>query len=151
MQLTRYTDFGIRILMYLAVQPERESLFRIAEVTSVFELSSNHVAKIIHQLGKMGYLQTVRGKSGGFRLAKVADKVLIGQLVRDLENTLSPIDCESPYCRFTPICQLKGVLAQAVTAYLAVLDQYTLADIVANKSEILSTLPDLSISVLQID
>ena len=84
MQLTRYTDFGIRILMYLAVQSERETLFRIAEVTSVFDLSSNHVAKIIHQLGKMGYLQTVRGKSGGFRLAKPADEVVIGQLVRRL-------------------------------------------------------------------
>jgi Rrf2 family nitric oxide-sensitive transcriptional repressor len=151
MQLTRYTDFGIRILMYLAVQSERESLFRIAEVTSVFDLSSNHVAKIIHQLGKKGYLQTVRGKSGGFRLAKAADEVLIGQLVRDLEHSLSPIDCDSPYCRFTPICKLKGVLGQAVTAYLAVLDQYTLADIVSNKTEILSTLPDLSISVLQLD
>ncbi|MBB1318463.1 Rrf2 family transcriptional regulator [Shewanella sp. SR43-4] len=151
MQLTRYTDFGIRILMYLAVQSERETLFRIAEVTSVFDLSSNHVAKIIHQLGKMGYLQTVRGKSGGFRLAKPADEVLIGQLVRDLEHSLAPIDCESPYCRFTPICRLKGVLAQAVSAYLVVLDQYTLADIVANKSEILATLPDLSISVLQVE
>ncbi|QDE32980.1 MULTISPECIES: Rrf2 family transcriptional regulator [Shewanella] len=151
MQLTRYTDFGIRILMYLAVQPERESLFRIAEVTSVFDLSSNHVAKIIHQLGKLGYLHTVRGKSGGFRLAKAADDVLLGQLVRDLEHSLAPIDCESPYCRFTTVCRLKGILGQAVAAYLAVLDQYTLTDIVANRTDILSTLPDLSISVLQLD
>ncbi|WP_350432058.1 Rrf2 family transcriptional regulator [Shewanella sp. H8] len=151
MQLTRYTDFGIRILMYLAVQPERESLFRIAEVTSVFDLSSNHVAKIIHQLGKLGYLHTVRGKSGGFKLAKAAEDVLLGQLVRDLEHSLAPIDCESPYCRFTPVCRLKGILGQAVAAYLNVLDQYTLTDIVANKTDILSTLPDLSISVLQLD
>jgi len=151
MQLTRYTDFGIRILMYLAVQTERESLFRIAEVTSVFDLSSNHVAKIIHQLGKMGYLQTVRGKSGGFKLAKAPSNILIGQLVRDLEHSLAPIDCESPYCRFTSICKLKSVLGQAVAAYLAVLDEYTLADIVSNKTDILSTLPDLSISVLHLD
>ncbi|MGI2172453.1 Rrf2 family transcriptional regulator [Shewanella sp. MF05960] len=151
MQLTRYTDFGIRILMYLAVQPERETLFRIAEVTSVFDLSSNHVAKIIHQLGKLGYLQTIRGKSGGFKLAKTADQLHLGQLIRDLEHSLAPIDCESPYCRFTPICKLKGVLGKAVAAYLAVLDQYTLADIVDNRSDILATLPDLSISVLQLD
>ena len=151
MQLTRYTDFGIRILMYLAVQPERESLFRIAEVTSVFDLSSNHVAKIIHQLGKLGYLHTVRGKSGGFKLAKETDDVMLGQLVRDLEHSLAPIDCESPYCRFTPVCRLKSILGQAVAAYLDVLDQYSLTDIVANKTDILSTLPDLSISVLQLD
>ena len=151
MQLTRYTDFGIRILMYLAVQPERESLFRIAEVTCVFDLSSNHVAKIIHQLGRLGYLQTVRGKNGGFRLAKTAAELNLGQLVRNLEHSLAPIDCESPYCRFSPICKLKGVLAQAVAAYLAVLDNYTLADIVDNKEDILATLPDLSISVLQLD
>lgn len=151
MQLTRYTDFGIRILMYLAVQPERESLFRIAEVTSVFDLSSNHVAKIIHQLGKLGYLHTVRGKSGGFKLAKATDDVMLGQLVRDLEHSLAPIDCESPYCRFTPVCRLKSILGQAVAAYLDVLDQYSLTDIVANKTDILSTLPDLSISVLQLD
>ncbi|MDD8060654.1 MULTISPECIES: Rrf2 family transcriptional regulator [Shewanella] len=151
MQLTRYTDFGIRILMYLAVQPERENLFRIAEVTSVFDLSSNHVAKIVHQLGRLGYLHTIRGKSGGFKLAKTASELNLGQLVRDLEHSLAPIDCESPYCRFTPICKLRGVLAQAVSAYLAVLDQYTLADIVANKDDLLASLPDLSISVLQLD
>lgn len=150
MQLTRYTDFGIRTLMYVAVQPEREALFRIAEITEVFDLSSNHVSKIVHHLGKLGYLETIRGKSGGFRLGMPADKINIGALVRELENSLAPIDCSKPYCRFMPSCQLTGVLGEAVAAYLAVLDRYSLLDIVSNKQELLSLLPDETISVLQL-
>ena len=141
MQLTRYTDFGIRTLMYLALYPERESLFRIAEITEVFDLSPNHVSKIVHHLGKSGYLHTVRGKSGGFRLAKTAEEINMGQLVRDLEHSLQPIDCSKPYCCMLPACRLKSVLADAVKAYLSVLDQYTLADVVQNRNELLATLP----------
>lgn len=151
MQLTRYTDFGVRTLMYLAVQPERTALFRIAEITHVFDLSSNHVSKIVHHLGKLGYLETIRGKMGGFRLGKPATEINLGLLVRSLENSLAPIDCSKPYCRFTPACQLKGVLAQAVEAYLNVLDQYSLQDIVSNRNDLLALLPDMSISVLQLD
>ncbi|BCV38704.1 MULTISPECIES: Rrf2 family transcriptional regulator [Shewanella] len=150
MQLTRYTDFGIRTLMYLAIQPERETLFRIAEITEVFDLSPNHVSKIVHHLGKLGYLQTIRGKSGGFRLGMTPELINVGELVRALENSLAPIDCSKPYCRLTPACQLKGVLAQAVDAYLAVLDRYTLADIVSNQQELRALLPDLEIPVLQL-
>lgn len=136
--------------MYLAIQPERETLFRIAEITEVFNLSPNHVSKIVHHLGKLGYLQTIRGKSGGFRLGMTPEKINVGELVRALENSLAPIDCSKPYCRLTPACQLKGVLAQAVNAYLAVLDRYTLADIVSNQQELRALLPDLEIPVLQL-
>jgi Rrf2 family nitric oxide-sensitive transcriptional repressor len=136
--------------MYLAIQPERETLFRIAEITEVFDLSPNHVSKIVHHLGKLGYLQTIRGKSGGFRLGMAPEKINVGELVRALENSLAPIDCSKPYCRLTPACQLKGVLAQAVDAYLAVLDRYTLADIVSNQQELRALLPDLEIPVLQL-
>ncbi|MCG9729115.1 Rrf2 family transcriptional regulator [Shewanella sp. Isolate13] len=149
MQLTRYTDYGLRTLMYLALHSERESLFRISEITEVFDLSANHISKVVHHLGKLGYLQTIRGKSGGFRLAKPAAEINIGQVVRALENSLAPIDCSKPYCLFTPACKLKGVLGDAVDAYLAVLDGYTLDMIVTNKQELKSLLPDLSISILQ--
>jgi Rrf2 family nitric oxide-sensitive transcriptional repressor len=150
MQLTRYTDFGIRTLMYLAVQPDRDTLFRIAEITGVFELSPNHVSKIVHHLGKLGYLETIRGKSGGFRLGMTAGEINVGQLVRDLENSLAPIDCSKPYCRLTPSCQLKGALAEAVAAYLAVLDKYSLEDIVSNRQELLNLLPELNIPILEL-
>ncbi len=150
MQLTRYTDFGIRTLMYLAIQPDREELFRISEITEIFELSPNHVSKIVHHLGKLGYLKTIRGKSGGFRLGMSPKDINVGELVRVLENSLAPIDCSKPYCRLTPSCQLKGVLGDAVAAYLAVLDAYTLYDIVSNRDELKQLLPQLSIPVLQI-
>jgi len=150
MQLTRYTDFGIRTLMYLAIQPDRETLFHISEITDVFELSPNHVSKIVHHLGKLGYLETIRGKSGGFRLGMSPKDINVGELVRVLENSLVPIDCSKPYCRFTPSCQLKGVLGDAVAAYLAVIDAYSLYDIVSNRDELKQLLPELSIPVLQI-
>jgi len=150
MQLTRYTDYGIRILMYMAVQQDRQELFRIAEVTKVFELSPNHVSKIIHHLGKSGYLQTVRGKAGGFRLARPSAEINLGQLVRTLEHSLAPVDCAKPYCILTPACQLRDVLGQAVAAYLGVLDGYNLADIVSNGPELLKLLPDPAISILQL-
>lgn len=150
MQLTRYTDFGIRTLMYLALQPERETLFRIAEITEVFELSPNHVSKIVHHLGKLGYLETVRGKSGGFRLGMPASEINIGQLVRVLENSLAPIDCSKPYCLFTPACKLRGVLAEAVSAYLAVLDKHSLEDVVSNRQQLLKLLPEHKIPVLEL-
>ncbi|GGZ15073.1 MULTISPECIES: Rrf2 family transcriptional regulator [Shewanella] len=149
MQLTRYTDFGVRTLMYLAMQPNRESLFRIAEITDVFDLSSNHVSKIVHHLGKLGYLQTVRGKCGGFRLGMAPEAINIGQLVRSLEHSLAPIDCGKPYCRFAPACKLQGILGRAVKAYLAVLDQYTLADIVTNRDELAALLPEFTLLELE--
>lgn len=150
MQLTRYTDYGIRILMYLAIQPERDSLVRIAEVTDVFGLSANHVAKIINQLGRIGYIETIRGKSGGFKLAKPSQEIRLGSLVRELEQTLVPVNCDSPRCEFLPVCKLKGVLVEALSAYFAVLDRYTLHDITTNKQELLSTIADRTISVLNV-
>lgn len=150
MQLTRYTDYGIRILMYLAIQPERTHLFRIAEVTEVFELSANHVAKIVHHLGRLGYVETIRGKNGGFKLAKAPTEISLGLLVRQLENSLVQVNCAEPYCRFTVSCRLKGVLAKALTAYLSVLDEYCLADIIENKTALLQSLKDPAISVLHL-
>ena len=151
MQLTRYTDFGVRTLMYLAVQPDRTTLFRIAEITQVFDLSPNHVSKIVHHLGKMGYLETIRGKMGGFRLGKPSSETNLGHLVRVLENQHAPTHGSKPYCRFTPACKLKGVLAQAVEAYLNVLDQYTLLDIVSNRDGLVALLPDFFFFFLQLD
>jgi Rrf2 family nitric oxide-sensitive transcriptional repressor len=150
MQLTRYTDYGIRILMYLAIQPERTNLFRIAEVTEVFSLSANHVAKIVHHLGRLGCLQTIRGKNGGFKLAMADTEINLGNIVRQLEHSLEQVNCAEPYCRFTPSCRLKGVLAKALAAYLSVLDEYTLADIIENKADLLQSLPDPTISVLSL-
>ncbi|MBV7317494.1 Rrf2 family transcriptional regulator [Shewanella sp. NIFS-20-20] len=144
MQLTRYTDYALRTLMYLAIQPNRDELFRIAEITQVFDLSPNHVSKIIHNLGKLGYLQTIRGKNGGFKLAKSPDAINIGKLVRELEPTMTLIDCHQPVCQLVNGCKLKGILAQAVVAFLAVLDQYSLQDMVVNRDQLVQLLPSLA-------
>lgn len=150
MQLTRYTDYGIRTLMYLAVQPKREKLFRISEITEVFDFSANHVSKIVHHMGKLGYLDTMRGKSGGFRLGKDASDINIGTLVRELENSLDPIDCKKPICRFDSACKLKVIFNEALSAYLSVLDRFTLSDIVANQEELVNLLPDDFINVIEL-
>ncbi|MCF1438853.1 MAG: Rrf2 family transcriptional regulator [Shewanella sp.] len=148
MQLTRYTDYGLRTLMYVAIQPDRTQLFRIAEITEVFALSANHVSKVVHHLGKLGYLDTIRGKNGGFRLGMPANQINIGTLVRQLENSLAPIDCEKPYCIFTSACQFKGVLSEAVNAYLGVLDKYNLQDVVSHSEELKPLLPGFPIKVV---
>ena len=147
MQLTRYTDYGIRTLMYLAIQPKREKLFRIAEITEVFDFSANHVSKIVHHMGKLGYLDTMRGKSGGFRLGKEASQINIGTLVRELENSLVPMDCSRPNCHFKPACKFKNVLDEAINAYLAILDRFTLSDIVNNDKELINLLPQTYIEI----
>jgi Rrf2 family transcriptional regulator, nitric oxide-sensitive transcriptional repressor len=151
MQLTRYTDYGIRILMYLAIQAERTELFRIGEITDVFDLSANHVAKIVNHLGKLGYLKTIRGKHGGFKLVTSASDINLGTLVRQLENSLVQVNCAEPYCRFTPVCNLKSMLAKALSAYLAVLDSYYLSDVIDNSDKLLESLADPTISILSLN
>lgn len=131
MQLTRYTDYGLRILMYLAAAPQGYSA-SISEVCDTFDISRNHVNKIVHQLGKEGFIITQRGKGGGFRLARSPAEIGLGDVVRKLEANLQPVDCLQPSpCVLLPSCQLKRVLADAIGAFMAELDRYVLADMVA--------------------
>lgn len=130
MQLTRYTDYGLRILMYLAAAPEGQSA-SISEVCDTFDISRNHVNKIVHQLGKEGFIITQRGKGGGFRLARAPEQIGIGDVVRKLEANLQPVDCQQPSaCVLLPSCQLKLILSDAVQAFMAELDRHVLADMV---------------------
>ena len=130
MQLTRFTDYGLRILTYLALKPEEE-LANITEVTELYDLSRNHVVKIVHSLSKAGFLQTIRGKGGGIRLQRQPEKIGLGDLVRHLEPSLDIVDCDIPVCRINQVCQLRPILDEARDAFLAVLDNYTLADLIA--------------------
>ena len=135
MKLTRHTDYALRILMYTAIQPQ-ERFISIQEVTDVYNLSRNHVMKIIQRLGQEGCLTTQRGKGGGFRIGCPISEINLGAVVRMMESTMVLIDCEEPICRLSSNCRLKKVLADAMTAFLAVLDQYTLADLIENKNEL---------------
>ncbi|MBD3619392.1 MAG: Rrf2 family transcriptional regulator [Chromatiales bacterium] len=139
MQLTRYTDYSLRVLIFLAIQPpERRST--INEIAERFEISRNHLVKIVHRLGQLGYVRTIRGKGGGLCIGAEPGEINLGAVVRDTEATLDVINCTDPYCPVAPACRLKGVLNEARDAFLAVLDRYTLADLIHNRAQLASLL-----------
>lgn len=132
MNLTNYTDYSLRVLIYLAVKDKNEKS-TITEITEAYQISRNHLTKVIHQLGLIGAITTTRGRGGGIMLAKDPKEIGIGSIVRQTEESFHIVECfdkENNKCVLTPICGLRHVLHEALTAYLDVLDKYTLADIV---------------------
>ncbi|AVF36079.1 nitric oxide-sensing transcriptional repressor NsrR [Rahnella sikkimica] len=132
MQLTSFTDYGLRALIYMASLPG-DQMTNISQVTEVYGVSRNHMVKIINQLSRAGLVTAVRGKNGGIKLGKPAETIRIGDVVRELEP-LSLVNCESDFCHITPACRLKHVLHTAVEHFLDELNQYTLADMVKDNS-----------------
>lgn len=131
MRLTVYTDYALRLLMYLAVKDD--GLATIAEVAESYDISRNHLMKVAHQLGVAGYVATVRGRSGGLRLARPAVDINLGDVVRHTEQDMALVPCMSPTddaCAIRPSCLLKRALDKATAAFLSVLDGYTLGDLV---------------------
>ncbi len=128
MQLTSFTDYGLRALIYMASLPS-DRMTNISEVTDVYGVSRNHMVKIINQLSRAGFVDAVRGKNGGIRLGKPAQTIRIGDVVRALEP-LQLVNCSSEFCHITPACRLKQVLSQGVQRFLEELDNYTLAELV---------------------
>jgi Rrf2 family nitric oxide-sensitive transcriptional repressor len=134
MRLTVYTDYALRVLMYVAVRPEPRPT--IAAIAASYGISRNHLMKVVHELGVAGYLETVRGKNGGLRLARPAASIGLGEVVRRTEPDLALVPCFDPVnaaCAITPACRLRVALHQARLAFLKVLDDYTLADLVENR------------------
>ncbi|MCD1125406.1 nitric oxide-sensing transcriptional repressor NsrR [Jinshanibacter sp. LJY008] len=132
MQLTSFTDYGLRALIYMASLPEGE-LTNITEVTEVYGVSRNHMVKIINQLSRVGLVDAVRGKNGGIRLGKAAEDIRIGDVVRAMEP-LALVNCSPQFCHITPSCRLKIALDNAVKAFLHELDNHTLADMVVDNT-----------------
>lgn len=140
-RLTVYTDYSLRTLMYLGVRG-RENLVTIQEIANAYQISKNHLMKVTHDLGKHGYIETIRGRGGGIRLALEPEQINIGDVVRKTEDDFHLVECFNPegnLCKISPECRLKFALGEALTAYLAVLDTYTLADVLVSK-DILSEL-----------
>ncbi len=136
MRLTVYTDFSLRLLMYLAVKPDGVST--IGEVAGAYGIAKNHLTKVAHQLGRAGFVATARGKGGGMRLGKPAAQIGLGDLVRLCEPDIALVPCFEPVCGSCPIvpaCGLRGALHQAKSAFLTVLDRYTLADLTSRDGE----------------
>lgn len=133
-QLTRYSDYSFRVLLYLALEPER--LVTIAEISQRFGISKAHLTKVVHDLGRRGFIETLRGRGGGLRLARRPEEIRVGELVRAAEASLALVECLEPeggQCAIEPACGLRPVLSEALAAFLAVLDSYTLADLVARR------------------
>lgn len=140
MRLTLQTDYSLRVLMYLGVT--RDKLVTIKEISECYGISKNHLMKVVHQLSLLGYLDTTRGKNGGMRLKLEPEAVSLGALVRKIEPDMSIVECfmERSCCRVEPGCRLSGIMSEALSAFLAVLDKYTLADLLANPRGLASLL-----------
>ena len=127
MQITRFTDLGLRVLMYLAARPE--AMATIPEIAQQFDVSRNHLVKVVHRLGQLQLIATTRGKGGGMALARAPGEYRLGDVLRQLEDNPTLIDCASPPCVIRPGCQLKAALDDALQAFFSRLDQYTLEDV----------------------
>lgn len=129
MRLKSYTDYALRVLMHLAARPDR--LSSIGEIARTYRISHNHLMKVVHDLRKQGFVDAVRGRSGGIRLGRPAAEISVGEVVRHTEAGFDLVDCES--CVIARACSLTHALHEARRAFMAVLDGYSLADLVEDR------------------
>ena len=136
MRLTRFTDYGFRTLIFLALKGE--VLASIAEIATAYSISGHHMTKVIHALGRIGLIETLRGRHGGIRLGRPAASIRLGEVVRATEPELALVECQNGIpCAIDGACRLHGIMDEAVSAMLAVLDLYTVADIAGPSSAVL--------------
>lgn len=140
MRLTTLSDYSLRVLMFLGASPGR--LATIEEIARAYGISENHLMKVVHGLARAGFVETQRGRGGGMRLAVPAETITVGAVLRAVEEDFALVECfgTGDTCRITSVCRLKRVLAQALDAYFNVLDEWTLADLVAKPKVLLNQL-----------
>lgn len=137
MQLTMHTDYALRVLVYLT--QKGDELATISEIADFYQISRNHLVKVVHHLASKGFIQTTRGKHGGMRLARAPELISVGEVVRRMEPNFDIVECFSgstPPCTVTPVCALKEVLYRATNEFLGLLDRYTLADAIAKTDKV---------------
>jgi Rrf2 family nitric oxide-sensitive transcriptional repressor len=140
MRLTTHTDYSLRALMYLAVR--KQELATIADISQAYNISNNHLMKVVYELSQAGFIQTLRGRQGGIRLARAPEEINIGDVVRQTESDLNVAVCfvDADACSIQPSCVLQRALREALKAFLTVLDGYTLADLVRSRRRIATLL-----------
>lgn len=136
MRLTSFTDYCLRVLLYLGLK--QNELSTITEIAECYAISRNHLMKVVYELGRLGYVETIRGKHGGMRLRAQPSHINLGKLIRQTENDLSLAECfgTKNHCRLTPSCTLRSALEEALQAFLDVLDRYTLADLLEPRAKL---------------
>jgi Rrf2 family nitric oxide-sensitive transcriptional repressor len=140
MRLTLHTDYALRVLIHVAIADGK--LITISDIAESFDISKQHLMKVVSDLGRKSYLDTVRGRGGGIRLCRPPRDINIGQVLRETEDKLDVIGClgQRDYCPIEHVCVLRGVLHDAMQAFLAVLDGYTLADLIKPQRALASLL-----------
>ena len=146
MRLTMYTDYSLRVLLYLASR--EDELVTITELADFYKVSRNHLVKVVHNLGLKDYILTTRGRNGGIKLARSAKEIHIGEVVRSTEPDFDLLECFNPatdQCVISRSCSLKSILFNAQKSFLSELDQYTLADIAKATRKAFPTLKSIPI------
>lgn len=142
MELSRFTDYAMRVLIYTAARsPEKVTLRELADA---YRVSHHHLVKIVHKLGALGYLRNQRGRTGGIYIGRPPASIRLGDVIRHTETHFNLVECFNPAtdtCRISPVCRLKGIFNEAGEAFLGVMDNYTLADLVSNRVGVLKLLP----------
>jgi len=140
MKLTRFTDYSLRVLIYLGLQDNGR--VTIKEISEAYSISRNHLMKVVSLLTRKGYVDARRGPGGGIALARSASEIVIADVVRDMEDDLNIVECfcEEGSCVIKPVCELKYALGKALTAYLDTLDKYTLSDVIREREPLVEVL-----------
>lgn len=140
MNVTRFTDYSMRVLIYLAVNDSE--LVTIKEIAQSYDISKNHLMKVVQELNHKSYITAIRGKNGGLKLATSPDEINIGEVIRSIEQGSQLVECfgDNNICVITPACQLKTMLAEALEQFFLKLDEYTLADLISGQKSNISNL-----------
>jgi Rrf2 family nitric oxide-sensitive transcriptional repressor len=140
MRLTSFTDYTLRVLIYLGTHQPEGRLATIGDIATAYGISENHLMKIVSHLAKQGYVETTRGKGGGMRLSRTPEKIRIGDVVRGAQEDLALVECFEPgnfNCPIAPACELRSILARALSAFFEVLDSQTLADLLKPQAQLI--------------
>ena len=140
MKLTRFTDYSLRVLIYLGLKDDGR--VTIKEISDAYSISRNHLMKVVSLLTRMGYVDARRGPGGGIALARTANDIVIADVIRDMEDDLNLVECfcDESNCIIQPVCTLKSALGRALDAYLGTLEAYTLKDLIQPRNQLVEAL-----------